>query len=524
MRYCGVLVCECGAVAVGWSVCWVLLLGGVCAECCCWVLLPLLVPAATMDLLPFLIWEVDNLILESQVSDNPSLFLTRKKATSIVGCLMQAVGFVCLVLLAFHQQPDEHGEVLDWQVPVTSIRLEISGFPSFGRRFIFVLYNFVEVSRRRSRQGQGVMYTGISKESSYVDMSLSCSSCNKKPKRILHFLLPFAAAPTFFLSLHLKLFMAKNVASFNFCNPMLLLEDDISLSNEGDLATFQKCLKNELTVVETLLGNQDSGKSVNNDIVELKSHSGHLSGSEQCAENSRPPVAGGHSFLENRGKECFSHLNDIKIQVPAVNHVESSSCDGERQEAHQSTSDSVWSVNDFAIRSPNPTTPRSLWHHNRHSSGSLSFGYRSKIWPDGMEELSPNGFVNGSSKPKNQASCLLPFGSYDFSSKPRSHQRRGPRRPRRIRTDIEKTVPKGSRSPQRCLELLSCYANLLSTARQRVERMRGYQFDGGKSKKQTKIIAPQSNDHAHLKLFVKELDGFCGAALGFIVSEAITNT
>ncbi|KAF9612822.1 hypothetical protein IFM89_004232 [Coptis chinensis] len=52
----------------------------------------------------------------------------------------------------------------------------------------------------------------------------------------------------------------------------------------------------------------------------------------------------------------------------------------------------------------------------------------------------------------------------------------------------------------------------------------GYQFDGGKSKKQTKIIAPQLNDHAHLKLLNKELDGLCGAALGFIVSEAITNT
>ncbi|KAF9601999.1 hypothetical protein IFM89_024545 [Coptis chinensis] len=51
----------------------------------------------------------------------------------------------------------------------------------------------------------------------------------------------------------------------------------------------------------------------------------------------------------------------------------------------------------------------------------------------------------------------------------------------------------------------------------------GYQFDGGKNKKQTKIIAPQSIDHAHLKL-VKELDGLCGTALGFIVSEAITNT
>ncbi|KAF9587963.1 hypothetical protein IFM89_006288 [Coptis chinensis] len=52
----------------------------------------------------------------------------------------------------------------------------------------------------------------------------------------------------------------------------------------------------------------------------------------------------------------------------------------------------------------------------------------------------------------------------------------------------------------------------------------GYQFDGGKSKKHTKIIAPQSNYHAHFKLLVKELDRLCGAALGFIVSEAITNT
>ncbi|KAF9588190.1 hypothetical protein IFM89_008204 [Coptis chinensis] len=52
----------------------------------------------------------------------------------------------------------------------------------------------------------------------------------------------------------------------------------------------------------------------------------------------------------------------------------------------------------------------------------------------------------------------------------------------------------------------------------------GYQFDGGKSKKQSKISVLQSNDHAHLKLLVKELDGLCGTALGFIMSEAITNT
>ncbi|KAF9623717.1 hypothetical protein IFM89_004097 [Coptis chinensis] len=54
--------------------------------------------------------------------------------------------------------------------------------------------------------------------------------------------------------------------------------------------------------------------------------------------------------------------------------------------------------------------------------------------------------------------------------------------------------------------------------------LEGYQFDGGKSKKQNKISAPQSNDYAHLKLLIKELGGLCGAALGFIVSEAITNT
>ncbi|KAF9619484.1 hypothetical protein IFM89_007232 [Coptis chinensis] len=68
------------------------------------------------------------------------------------------------------------------------------------------------------------------------------------------------------------------------------------------------------------------------------------------------------------------------------------------------------------------------------------------------------------------------------------------------------------------------YATSLASSSPVIGYAKGYQFDGGKSKKQTKIIAPQSNDHAHLELLVKELDGLCGAALGFIVSEAITNT
>ncbi|KAF5203165.1 Enhancer of polycomb-like transcription factor protein [Thalictrum thalictroides] len=463
------------------------------------------------------------------------------------GCLMQAVAFVCLVLVAFHQ-PNKCGELLDQQIPVTSIRFEISGFPNSGRRFIFVLYNFVEVrnskwsyldkklnqycivtkqlplsectydnikilqnrrslvpspsvhrepisvegSQKRSRPA--IMHKRISKESAYVNMGLLSSSCNESPKRVPHFLLPFAAAPSFFLGLHLKLLMAKNVASIIFCNPLLLLEgpensnrlvaeddllveeipdpiipennidcsltrtaaqsgllsspelkvdvDDLSMNNEGDRAiSLQKCQDIKSDVTKTSVTN--------------------LLGSEHCA-SSWPPVEEGLSYEERPKTGLLSHLNGIKVQIPTIDQVENQSCDGVIQDTQLSTPDSVWSVSDCAIRSPNPTGPRSIWHRNRHSSSSLSFGYRSKMWPDGRVDSPHNGLVNDSRKPRSQISYLLPFGNYDFSSKPRSHHRKG--RPyKRIKTDGEKTATHGSGSPQSHLESLSCDANVLIT-------------------------------------------------------------
>ncbi|PIA65210.1 hypothetical protein AQUCO_00100591v1 [Aquilegia coerulea] len=215
------------------------------------------------------------------------------------------------------------------------------------------------------------------------------------------------------------------------------------MNNEGECAiSLQKCQDTKFDVARTSVSN--------------------LLDSEHCVASSWPPVGEALPSEERPKTELLSHFNGIKVQIPTIDQVESQSCDGVMPETQQSTPDSVWSVNDCAIRSPNPTGPRSIWHRNRHSSGSLSCGYRSKMWPDGRVDSPPNGLVNGSRKPRSQTSYLLPFGNYDFSSKPRSHHRKG--RPyKRIRNDSEKTATNGSGSPQRHLESLSCDANVLIT-------------------------------------------------------------
>ncbi|KAF8400757.1 hypothetical protein HHK36_014057 [Tetracentron sinense] len=446
------------------------------------------------------------------------------------GCLMQAVAFVCLVLTAFHQ-PNEYGKFVDQQLPVTSIRFILSGFQGLGKQLVFVVYNFLEVknskwlyldcklkrhcsvtkqlplsecthdnikgSRKRSRHG--IMHMAIPKESAYTYMSHSSSNSDEKHQRLPPFVLSFTAAPTFFLSLHLKLLIEHNVASTSFqhnsvpllegpknCGDCSLVGDysnqvsEITLENKmsslkaaagsvrlscakskgetdaldvcnGDnwIKSSHKCLNGGLNVTGTSIGAHDSQKNE--------------SGMQEFVGKSWPSSLGNHSSTDKSEDGCYSCLNGINVEIPPLSLVESEPVDRGTQSAKQSTSYLAWNKTDCTIRSPNPTGPRSTWKRNRHSSGSSLFGYHSNMLRDGKTDFILNGFGNASRKPRSRVSHVLPFGGYDIGSNSRSHHWKG--RPfKRIRSDNEKRILDGSRSRQIQPELLSCDANVLFTS------------------------------------------------------------
>ncbi|XP_042490621.1 uncharacterized protein LOC122070519 isoform X2 [Macadamia integrifolia] len=497
------------------------------------------------------------------------------------GCLIQAVAYICLVLNAFHL-PDEHGGLVDLQLPVTSIRFKLSGFHDIGKKFVFVVYNFLEVKnskwlyldckmkkhcsvtkqlplvectydnvkvfqsgcgqlvplvseepimreglRRKSRQG--IMHMGVSKESVYINTNCSSSNFNERLWRLPPFVLSFAAAPSFFLSLHLKLLMDNNVASMSFQNHnsmslpegpencgrligddcfsavdlskqvrQVTLENDVGVSlrdaasstwlscdnpkvetdalsirNDGDwIKSSQKYLNSELNITGTSVGPQGSGKEIAG-IILPQMCPPQQSVSEHSVEKSWASVSENHSSPDRSETGYFSGLNGVSVQIPPQSQIGSQACDEGTPISQQPTCDLPWNMNDFGIRSPNPTAPRSVWHRNRHRVGSSSFR-RSKVWMDEGADFVCKGIGNGSRKPRTQVSYVSPFGGYD-SSKPRSHFRKG-RPHKRIRNDTEKMVTDGSGSLQRHIGLLSCESNLLITAGDRGWRECGAQI------------------------------------------------
>ncbi|XP_043702346.1 uncharacterized protein LOC122652622 isoform X2 [Telopea speciosissima] len=498
------------------------------------------------------------------------------------GCLIQAVAFICLVLNAFHQ-PDEHRRLVDLQLPVTSIRFKLSGFHNIGKKFVFVVYNFLEVKNskwmyldcklkkhcsvtkqlplvecthdnikafqsgygrlvplvpeepimheglhRKSRQG--IMHMGVSKESVCINTNCSSSNFNERHRRLPPFVLSFAAAPSFFFRLHLKLLMDNNVASMSFQNhnSISLLEgpenggrvmgddcsavedlskqvrevtlennvevalsdaagstwlscdnpkvaiDALSISNDGDwIKSSRKYLNSELNVTGTSVGPQGSGKEVDGIVLPQRCPPQH-SVSERSVVKSWASVSENHSSPDRSETGYFSCLNGVSVQIPAHSQIDSQACDEGTPNSQQPMCDLPWNMKDFGIRSPNPTAPRSVWQRNRHRVGSSSFG-RSKIWMEEGSDFVCNGFGNGSRKPRTQVSYVSPFGGYDLSSKPRSHLRKG-RPHKRIRNVNENMVTDGFGSPQRCTELLSCEANLLITTGDRGWRECGAQI------------------------------------------------
>ncbi|KAA8521753.1 hypothetical protein F0562_012426 [Nyssa sinensis] len=466
------------------------------------------------------------------------------------GCLKQAVAFVSLVLKVFHQ-PDEPGKYVDLQLPVTSIRFKLSCLQDLRKQHVFAFYSFSKVKYSKwlyldqkllrhclltrqlpvsectydnikaleggcsqlhlssisgeasSSEGsqkksmQGIMPMAVSKESCSVYMSQSFSNSDVKPGKLPPFALSFTAAPTFFLSLHLKLLMEHSVAcvSLQDHDSMYSLEhsenngqpiaDDSTLAGDffentsgvtpgsslgtsmGEAACF-----GWLSRAKPQLGSD--AISVWNDGGQVKSSRNFQNGKLLVTETSACPKDPGKNAVDvviqsplqdhvspgMSDARCNSSLNGMIVEIPSFDQVERH-VDG-RVHGAQLSADMAWNMGDGIVHSPNPTGPRSLWHRNKNSSTSLSFGDFSHVWPDGKADLLRNGFGNGPKKPRTQVQYTTPFGGFDFSSKHRIHNQNGVPY-KRIRRANDKKSLDGSRSSQRNLELLACDANVLIT-------------------------------------------------------------
>ncbi|XP_068647191.1 uncharacterized protein [Aristolochia californica] len=470
------------------------------------------------------------------------------------GCLMQAVEFLCMILSAFHRSNENGKLVdLQLPVTSIKFKLSGFRDLSRELVFVFYsflelknsLWEYLdnklkhhcrimkELSRpectyaniRILEEGRdkrsGILSSGtrvspevMVRKSKHGATHLDCLSCYPvdKFRRLPPFVLSFSAAHRFFLSLQLKILMENNVASISFhkhdetgskgglensipltghdssffegfsghgpgikhtsrCVRSKVETDVFRVNSDGDQMKSKFCPSSEANAVETSVGDHGSGKLERSPIQV---------GSWQCGES--------QAFSSVPGEQCLPNRSETGCFTCCLN---ASHGQDEGSAFYREASNTQESLTDLAcaIHSPKPTGPRSAWHRNRIGSIS-SFGYRSKLWSDGRSDFFHGGLANGTQKPRSPASYLLPFGGYEFGSKPRSHHRRG--RPyKRIKTDSARWTADGSESPLKDPEAFSCNANILI-----VVGDRGWRECGA-------LVVLEMVDHKDWKLLVK---------------------
>ncbi|KAK4274380.1 hypothetical protein QN277_017608 [Acacia crassicarpa] len=484
------------------------------------------------------------------------------------GCLNMAAAFVFMILRVFLESP-EQGKDVDVQLPVTSIRFRFSGVDDVKRQVVFAFYNFsslqsskwmyldsklkrycllskrlhisectydniqalqnglrecpittisgkpssFKVMPKRTRMRANFM--GISTD--FTPVEASQSSVAGKRKHPL-FALSFSAAPTFFLSLHLKLLMDRSVNHLSFCDHSSVGDqengystiDDCSHSNaeinlKKDMMTLSigvasdgwACAEPNLIISPSVCSDQIASHNCQN--IDLSA--GGISGSpsserlspihlhEWQSHNSELELCSlpSSSLVDKDKADDIPHsfMGDLNVQIPSVDQIRKPA-NGDMQIAHDS-SDSSWNANECVTPSPKSTAPRSSCHRNRNSSSS--FGFLSHGWSGGNDSFH-NGFSNGPKKPRTQVSYSLPLAGYDFSSKHRSPNQKGFHQ-KRIRKANEKKSSDVARGPKKDLDSLYCDANVLITVGDKGQRESGAQ------------VVLELFDHNEWKLSVK---------------------
>lgn len=467
------------------------------------------------------------------------------------GCMKEAVAFIFLVLAVFHQseQKERHD---DWQLPVTSVRFRFSGWQNFEKELVFTFYNFSEIAsskwcyldrklkkycmlikqlppsectydnikalrngchqwksanafwkpsslmnlQKRSWQ-HGTRVS--SRPSACVRLSRLAFDSDEKHGRLPPFALSFAAAPTFFLTLHLRLLMERSIPSSSFReqDPVHLMDhpdyegglvgvnscpveenstssslsvgdNSLVLPNGG--SDFDCCSNVDLrfSSISAILAKgmtakpshspRDSPENETDKFLQLENGKAQLIESEQNPLSAQPSDAKNSlCAVDNKVRGSPNSLTiDIQSIVPVKRDTDA--------DLHniQNSIDSALDSND-GICGPNPTASQSMWDKSKtddtcsSASASLSPG-----WFDGKQDFLRKGFGNGPKKPRTQVSYSLPFGGQDHNSKNKSHHSRGFSH-KRIRRASEKKTSEAFGTSLKNMESLSCEANLLIT-------------------------------------------------------------
>ncbi|XP_042031943.1 uncharacterized protein LOC121778624 [Salvia splendens] len=469
------------------------------------------------------------------------------------GCLKQAVALIFQILIVFSQFDEKCND--DMKLPATSIRFQLSSSQDPRKQHVFEFYSSSKLKSSRwlyldseilqhcllikqlpisectydnikelecgnfqscvpcdglkhsSNEGfkkkyvSGILPMGISREARNKRMTQSAFSLAAKPGKVPQFALSFFAAPTFFLTLHLKLLMEHSFAWVN------LQHQDALCSSESSDAICQpgaECVRfkprfsalpngtagNDIRKLDAkapgLNGfQQDSGR-----VVILASNAAENACSSKNIQKENPEIDGrGGCLKEFAGNasskiisqpcqheprkeahqlidapEVSSMPTSITSQTPAprINSTPGAMrVDIPSSESRQA-SDVDWNVHDGFMHKPNTIGFRSSWQHSGSNSVSSPFGHKPLVWPDGSPNFKPNGFSNGPKKPRTQVQYTLPFVGCDISEKQKSPSTKS--LPcKRIRKASLKRISDASGNNQKNVELLQCVANVLVT-------------------------------------------------------------
>ncbi|XP_030534160.1 uncharacterized protein LOC115743494 isoform X2 [Rhodamnia argentea] len=458
------------------------------------------------------------------------------------GCLGKAVAFAISIL---NLLSESNGEVkfVSLRSPITSVRFKFSCVQGCENQLVFGYYNFLRLKRSKRLCLESILrencllveklspsectYNALQNgdipllASAALDSSLeglqkmtseaiwpsgesrgngddngeNSSGSDAEYMKLPPFALPFTAAPTFFLSLHLKLLMNHSVSKISFVelnqeksaeNASILAQPNTAIDNcsKNDMgfhtsqeapsreSHYLRCAKDDQAVEMVVCKGADMRTPQDNQSGNL--HTGRIRiatavdgdevGQMQEGQGNYAASEKKSSPLQRITNGACPSLNGIKIDIPHYNEREKPVDDGSLRSLLPT--DMPCDMNGILVPSPNPTAPRSVWHRSRSSS---FYGHFSRGWSDAKSDGSLNSFGNGPKKPRTHVTYSYPSGVSGSSSKPQ--QRTIPHK--RIRRPNEKRASDVARVSQRNWELLSCHANLLITVGDRGWRESG---------------------------------------------------
>ncbi|XP_074280477.1 uncharacterized protein LOC141605554 [Silene latifolia] len=458
------------------------------------------------------------------------------------GCLMQAVSFVFLVLVVF--QSNHRESFVGQQLPVTSIRFQFSGLRSLAKQLVFTFYYFTKVAsskwsyldRKLSKHCVAIKQLPPP-ECTYGNIlalqngrqlplissphkHLSAMSIQKRPRpqglskppkqssvKLSHvtsdsdeklppFALSYAAAPKFFISLHLKLLMERSISSSSIGEQDLislvdcsedygeiagvdrLVGKDNSMSctvsmgfSSGSLlsskSSLESCVFPDLG--DNLLSGDIDGVTAkpscssfdlpeNGEIAQTDNMTAGITESENCVMSEEHISADNQLSSVNPEIGCGPKAN-LLTEIPSF--ISSGSVADAELENVQHPVDSAVVSNDGGVCTPGDT--QILFHNSRNgdlsptTSACLSPG-----WSDRKPNFIHNGFGNGPRKPRTQVSYSVLLGGNVHNCKNSFHHGTGFSHKRIRRANANKTSDVFG-SSKRNTGLLSCDGNCLVT-------------------------------------------------------------